>query len=109
MARSRGFDFIGLFVKANVTVGLASRSETESAFTRALLSDRRQVMLYGLALLLMFLPTELGFMQRVLGTTALTGEQWVLCIVCTVGLLLIEEVMEFFMRRSLKRKETSAA
>jgi len=39
---------------------LSCRSEAGSAFNRDILSDRRQLMLYGLALLLTFLPTELG-------------------------------------------------
>ena len=66
-------------------------------------------MLYGLALLLTFLPTELGFMQRILGTTSLTGEQWMVCIVIAIGLLIIEEIVEFFMRRRIKRQMAQAA
>ena len=66
-------------------------------------------MLYGLALLFTFLPTELGFMQRILGLTSLTGNQWLICIciVFAFALLLVDEVIKFFLRR--RRSKTSAA
>jgi Ca2+-transporting ATPase len=56
--------------------------------------------LYGLALLLTFLATELGFLQRILGTTSLTLEQWLLCLALALALLFVDEVIKFFMRRS---------
>ena len=52
----------------HIFAGLSCRSETQTAFSRDLLADRRQVGLYGLALLLTILATELGFLQRILGT-----------------------------------------
>ena len=69
VATTMGFVVFSLF---NVVIALSCRSETDSAFNRDILSDRHQLMLYGLALLLTFLPTELGFTQRSLGLTALT-------------------------------------
>jgi P-type Ca2+ transporter type 2C len=56
--------------------------------------------LYGLALLLTFLPTELGFTQRILGLTSLTLEQWLLCIAFAIALLLVDEVVKYFLRRT---------
>ena len=75
------------------------RSETGSAFNRDILSDRHQLMLYGLALLFIFLPTELGFLQRILGLTSLSGDQWLICIGFAIALLLVDEVIKFFLRR----------
>ena len=49
-------------------------------FDRDTLSDRRQLMLYGLSLLFAFLATELGFMQRLFGTTSLRAQEWLLCV-----------------------------
>ena len=72
------------------------RSETNSAFNRDILSDRHQLLLYGLALLLTFLPTELGFIQRSLGLTSLSVDQWLLCIVLAIALLLVDEVVKIF-------------
>ena len=96
MAATMGFVVFSLF---SIVVGLSCRNETGSAFNRDIFSDRHQLMLYGLALLLTFLPTELGFMQRILGLTSLSGNQWLLCIVFAFALLLVDEVIKFFMRR----------
>ncbi len=92
----------------NVFVGLSCRSETQSVFGSAILSDRRQVMLYGLTLVLILLATEFGFLQRVLQTTSLSGDQWVQCILVAVSVLVVDEIIKFFMRRSGARKEAAA-
>ena len=92
-----GFVVFGLF---NIALGISARSETETVFNRDNLSDRRQLGLYGLALLLTLLGTELGFLQRILGTVSLSGDQWLLCIGVALMLILIDEVIKFFMRRS---------
>jgi Ca2+-transporting ATPase len=92
-----GFVVFSLF---NVTLGLSARYERLSIFTRDILTDRRQLMLFGLALLLTFLPTELGFGQRILGLTSLSLDQWLLCIGFAIALLLVDEIVKFFLRRS---------
>jgi Ca2+-transporting ATPase len=61
--------------------------------------DRRQLGLFGISLLATLLATELGFIQRGLGTVSLSGDQWLLCIAVALVFLLIDEVVKFFMRR----------
>ena len=56
-------------------------------------------MLYGLALLLVILPTVLGFLQDILGLESLSLNQWLQCIVFAIVLILVDEVIKFFMRR----------
>jgi P-type Ca2+ transporter type 2C len=90
------------FALISIIMGLSSRSETASAFNRDILHDRNQLMLYGLAVLFTFLPTVLDFLQRMLGTTSLTGEQWLICIGYAFAFLLVDEVVKFFMRRRKK-------
>jgi Ca2+-transporting ATPase len=54
---------------------------------------------------LTFLPTELGFMQRILGTTSLLGNhRWLICIGFAIALLLVDEVIKFFLRRRRQAK-----
>ena len=89
-----------VFSLFSVSIGLSARSETHSAFNRDILSNRHQVMLYGLALLLTFLTTVLPFMQGFLGTTPLIRDQWLLCIALAFALLVVDEVIKFFLRRS---------
>ena len=96
VAATMGFVVFSLL---NVVIGLASRSETRSTFNSDILSDRRQLMLYGLALLLTLLPTETGLGQRILGVTPLTFDQWLLCIGVALALLLVDEVIKVFLRR----------
>jgi P-type Ca2+ transporter type 2C len=99
LAATMGFVVFCLF---NVALGLSVRSETETVFNMENLADRRQLGLYGLALLLTILATELGFLQRILNTISLTGNQWLICIVLALALVLVDEVIKFFMRRSRK-------
>jgi Ca2+-transporting ATPase len=96
-AATMGFVVFAFLVMA---MGLSARSETGSAFNRDILSDRHQLLLYGLALLLTILPTKLSFLQEFLGLTDLSGEQWLQVIAAAIVLLLIDEVIKFFMRRS---------
>jgi Ca2+-transporting ATPase len=92
-----------VFALFNVAFGLSARSETGTVFVRDTVSDRRQLQLYGLALLLTVLATELGFLQRILGTVSILGDyRWLLCIALAFALLLVDEVVKFFMRRSRK-------
>jgi Ca2+-transporting ATPase len=83
----------------NVALGLSSRSETHTVFTREMVTDRRQLTLYGMCLLFIVLATELGFLQRVLGTTELTGGQWLVCLAFAAALVVIEEIDKFVARR----------
>ena len=59
-------------------------------------------MLNGLALLLIFLPTELNFLQAGLGLTSLNGSQWLLCIGLAIALLMVYEIMKVFLRSRRK-------
>jgi Ca2+-transporting ATPase len=98
VAATMGFVVFSLF---NVAFGLSARSEFGTFFNRDNLSDRRQLGLYGIALLVTFLATELGFLQRILGTVSLFGEsKWLICILSALALLLVDEVIKFFLRRS---------
>ncbi len=94
------------FALLSVAMGLSARSETGSALNRDILSDRNQLILYGMALLFTFLPTVLDFLQRLLGTTSLSGNQWLTCIGFAIGLLLVDEVIKVFMRRRRKAHAT---
>ena len=98
-----------VFSLSMVMTGLSARSETQSAFNRDILHDRNQVMLYGLSLLMVFLPTELDFLQRILGTTSLDGNQWLICIGFAIVWLLIDEVIKVFMRRRRSEREGVAS
>jgi len=96
-AATMGFVVFSLF---NIALALSARSETGTVFNRYNLADRRQLGLYGLALLLLLLPVEFGIGSKILLTTDISGDQWLICIAFALGMLLIDEVIKFFMRRS---------
>jgi Ca2+-transporting ATPase len=97
VAATMGFVAFSLM---SIIMGLSARNETGSAFNRDIFHDRNQLMLYGAALLFTLLPTELAFLQRILGTTSLSGDQWMTCIGFAIAILLVDEVIKLFMRRS---------
>lgn len=88
-----------VFSLFNIVIAISCRSETNSALNAAILSDWDQAKLYGLALLLTFLPTELNFLQSRFGLVSLTLNQWLLCVAFAVALLLVDEVIKIFLRR----------
>jgi P-type Ca2+ transporter type 2C len=96
LSATMGFAIFSLF---NVAIALISRSETETVFSRENFSDRRQLQLLGLSLLLTFLATELDFMKNIFKLTSLTVNQWLIGIGVAFMLILVSEVVKFFMRR----------
>jgi Ca2+-transporting ATPase len=103
VASSMGFVVFSLF---NIGLGLMSQSETASAFNRVILSDRRQLALVGAAFVLTVLPTQLDFLQGMLGLTGLSGDQWLIALGLTLGLILIDEVVKVFLRRRSRPPES---
>ena len=74
-------------------------SQTRTLFSRDLLSDGRQLKLYGGTLLAIVLATELDVLNRVLDTTSLTGGQWLVCLLLAAALIAVEEITKLFLRR----------
>jgi Ca2+-transporting ATPase len=97
VAATMAFVVFSLFA---VTSGISCHSETMTAFNRNILHDRHQVILYGLALLFIYLPTELAFLQNGLGLTSLNISQWLFCIGLALALLIVYEIMKVFLRSS---------
>jgi Ca2+-transporting ATPase len=106
VAATMGFVVFSLF---NIVLGPMSRSETETVFARDTISSSRQLMLVGLAFLFTVLPTQLGFLQRWLGLTELTGNQWLVALGIGLGLLLLDEVVKLVLRGRTSDMEVSSA
>ncbi len=83
--------------------GLGYRSETASMFSRDYIGDRNQLMLYGITVLATLLVTEVGFLNRLFSTVSLNLNQWLICIGVGAILLVAQEVMKIFNRRSERR------
>jgi Ca2+-transporting ATPase len=96
LAASMGFLVFSLL---NIVLGLSARSETATVFERDTFGDSRQLRLYGLALLMVLLPLEIGFLQRVLGLEELGIGDWLPCLAIAVAYILVDEVVKLFLRR----------
>jgi Ca2+-transporting ATPase len=83
----------------HVVLALCVRDERGTIFNRDALPHGRQLRLMGIALLLGFLATEIGFLQRILGTTSLTFDDWFVCLLVALSLLVVEEVVKFVLSR----------
>ena len=81
VAATLGFVVFALF---NVALGLTSRDETGTVLRRDIVTDRRQLGLYGVAIAVIILSTQLSITQRILDLVPLTGAQWMLCIACSL-------------------------
>jgi len=83
----------------HVVTALCVRDERGTIFNRAAMPHGRQLRLIGMSLLLTLLATELGFLQRIFSTVSLTLREWLVCIAVALSLLVVEEVIKFFLRR----------
>jgi Ca2+-transporting ATPase len=89
----------------NVALGMSSRSLTQTVFSRDLVTDKRQLTLYGICFAAIILATELNVLNRILGTTSLTGGQWIVCIAFALVLIAIEELDKFVTRRRTQQRK----
>jgi P-type Ca2+ transporter type 2C len=89
---------VTVFSLMNVALGMSARSETRTIFTRDLVSDRRQLTLYGGTIVAIILATELDFLNRILDTTPLTGGQWLVCLILAGVLIAAEELTKLVLR-----------
>jgi Ca2+-transporting ATPase len=79
----------------NIAFSLATKDETKSSFSRDVIADRTFVIATIISVLLTIAATELGLLQRILGTVGLNAEQWILCVVVGVAILPIAEIRKF--------------
>ena len=82
-----------------VVAAFEARSETETAFGTDMFNSSRMNLIAVAEVAGAFLITQADFMQRLLGTTRLTGGQWGLALLAAVVLLLGWEAGKWIARR----------
>ncbi|MCJ7711514.1 MAG: HAD-IC family P-type ATPase, partial [Chloroflexi bacterium] len=88
---------------------LESADEGESLFGGSIFSNRPLVITTGVSVGAIILATEFGFFQRLLGTTAMTTEQWAVCIVVPLSLIVVEEVRKLLKVRTVEKPAVTQA
>jgi Ca2+-transporting ATPase len=79
---------------------LETADEDESLFGGSILGNKPLLVATGLSVLTILLATELGFLQRLLGTVGLSADQWAVCIVVPLSLIVVEEVRKLLKVRT---------
>jgi Ca2+-transporting ATPase len=98
---------VGLSIM-NIFLALNLRFPLDSAFGDATLSNPKLLMAFGWAILGTILITEIRLLAGIFDTVPLTGDQWLLCLVPGVLLLLGGEVLKAVLRaRSVETGATS--
>jgi hypothetical protein len=97
VARTMGMTTFALF---RLFSSLETMDEEESVFGGSILANRPLLMATGLSVLTIILAVEFGFLQRLLGTVSLTVDQWAICIVVSLSLIVVEEVRKLLKVRT---------
>jgi Ca2+-transporting ATPase len=106
VARTMGITTFSLF---RLFSSLETMDERESLFGGSILANRALLVATGLSVLTIILATELGFLQRLLGTVSLTIDQWVICIGVSLSLIVVEEGRKFLRTRAADAVAVAAA
>jgi Ca2+-transporting ATPase len=93
----------------HLAAGLLARNPQETIFSRAGIPGATQLRRYAMSLVLILAVTELGFLQRFIGTTELSFAQWWICIGLASSLILIEELIKAIARWREQRSTTFPA
>jgi Ca2+-transporting ATPase len=84
----------------HVAASLEAREPHGTIFARYTIENARFLQMIGAAVLLTFLVTALGPLQRIFGTSALTSRQWGICLLGPIALLALLELGKFIDRRT---------
>jgi Ca2+-transporting ATPase len=86
------------FSTSHLFVALNLRYPYTTIFRMETLANRGLLYAYGFVILMMILATELPLMQRIFSTTALTSQQWGVCLLVAALTLVVAEIIKFIYR-----------
>jgi Ca2+-transporting ATPase len=89
VARTMG---LTVFSLCQVWFAIETSDEDRSAFSIETLRNSTLMKAVGGALLVTVLATELGFLNRLLDTVSLTADQWLVCLVVSLAVVVVAEV-----------------
>jgi Ca2+-transporting ATPase len=79
--------------------GLLARNQRETMFRKEAIPGRVQLRRYGIAIVLIIAVTGIDFLNRIVTTTDMNFQQWSTCVGIAASLIVVEEVIKFFIRR----------
>jgi P-type Ca2+ transporter type 2C len=96
LARTMG---LTTFAIANLVFSFTTRDALRSVFSLDTFGDRTFVVASLGSAASIILATELGFLQRILDTVELTGNQWLICIGAGLTIVVASEIRKLLLRR----------
>ena len=83
----------------HIVAALEWRDPFNSIFRHETFANRRFNLLMLATIVLTYLATSLGALNRLLGTVPLDGQMWRVCLLATLGYLVLAELGKFVLRR----------
>ena len=80
---------------------LETADEERSLFSGYLLDNPPLLKASAISVVAIVLATELGLLQRFLGMVNLTGDQWLVCVVVALSIVVIEEIKKLLKVRTV--------
>jgi P-type Ca2+ transporter type 2C len=87
------------FAISNLVFSFTTRDELRSVFSLDTFNDRTFVIASLASAASIIFATELGFLQRILDTVELTGNQWLICIGAALPIVVASEIRKLLLRR----------
>jgi P-type Ca2+ transporter type 2C len=87
------------FAISNLVFSFTTRDELRSVFSLDTFNDRTFVIASLASAASIILATSFGFLQRILDTVELTGNQWLICIGAALPIVVASEIRKFLLRR----------
>ncbi|TCI97643.1 cation-translocating P-type ATPase [Aeromicrobium sp. IC_218] len=82
----------------HLVAALLCRDQDGTIFDRDAVPALAQLRRYGIALAAIVLVTSLDLLQRIVGTAALTLDQWCVCLGLAASLVVVEELVKLVLR-----------
>jgi len=102
VGRSMG---LATFSFMNIAFSLAVKDMQKSIFSEGVLADRMLVRATIISVIVTIAASELGLLQRLLGTVGLTFDQWIICALVGFSILLISEIRKLVWKKPIDDSE----
>jgi Ca2+-transporting ATPase len=89
------------FLISVVLLSFESLDQRRSMFNLEVLSDRTFLVATGISVAVIYLGTTFSGFQRILDTTALSLNQWIICILAATAVVIASEARKVVLRRRL--------
>jgi Ca2+-transporting ATPase len=88
---------------SHLAAGVIARDQRNTIFDRASLPGATQLRRYGFSLLAIVAVTTIGVLERIVGTTDLSGRQWAICSLIAASLIVVDELIKVGVRQRERR------